>query len=85
MEYFSFNVTFLVILRIINKRTKMSIDYSSMPKNPKQDNKSYLNIGSRWSNARKVRFPKLVRKTAWKRFYKLFPHLDRMNKLMKNL
>lgn len=50
-----------------------------MPKNPRQDNKTYL-CGSGWSNACRTRYPKLVRKTAWKRFYKLFPHLDPKNK-----
>lgn len=32
-------------------------------------------IGSGGYNANKIRYPKQCRKTAWKRFYKLFPHL----------
>jgi hypothetical protein len=56
----------------------MKPDYSSMPKNPRQDNKTYI-TGSGWGNARRIRFPKLVRKTAWKRFYKLFPDLNPKN------
>jgi len=46
-----------------------------MPKNPRQDNKSYINYGSGGGNGASIRRPKKVRKTAWKRFYKLFPRL----------
>lgn len=50
--------------------------YKYMPKPLRQDNKTYLNKGARYSsNANKIRYPKKCRKTAWKRFYKLFPHL----------
>ena len=49
--------------------------YDKMPKNLRQDNKSYINFGSGGSNAGKIRLPKKCRKTAWKRFYKLFPKL----------
>jgi hypothetical protein len=49
--------------------------YKSMSKPPRQDNKSYVNYGSGNSNRNKIRYPKKKRKTAWKRFYKLFPHL----------
>jgi len=45
-----------------------------MPKNPRQDNKDYIN-GSGGSNCGKIRKPKKCRKTAWKRFFKLFPFL----------
>lgn len=34
-----------------------------------------LNYGGPGNNRSKIRFPKKKRKTAWKRFYKLFPHL----------
>ena len=49
--------------------------YKTMSKPPRQDNKSYINYGSGHSNRNKIRYPKKNRKTAWKRFYKLFPHL----------
>lgn len=51
--------------------------YKTMPKLPKQDNKTYKSTGhsSHTSNACKIRYPKKCRKTAWKRFYKLFPEL----------
>ena len=48
---------------------------NTMPKNPRQDNKSYINYGSGGGNGLSIRRPKKVRKTAWKRFYKLFPRL----------
>jgi len=44
-------------------------------KPPRQDNKTYINYGSGGSNWPTIRYPKKCRKTAWKRFYKLFPHL----------
>jgi len=46
-----------------------------MTKPARQDNKTFINRGSCGTNANKIRFPKKVRKTAWKRFYRLFPHL----------
>jgi hypothetical protein len=46
-----------------------------MVKLPRQDNKDYINEGSRHSNTNKIRYPRKSRKTAWKRFYRLFPHL----------
>jgi hypothetical protein len=36
------------------------------------------------SNKNKIRYPKKVRKTAWKRFYKLFPFLDPANQQTNN-
>jgi len=46
----------------------------------RRDNKDYINysdsIGS--ENRNKIRYPKKCRKTAWKRFYKLFPHLEKL-------
>jgi hypothetical protein len=51
--------------------------YKQMPPNPRQDNKTYINFGSGLSehHVRSIRFPKKCRKTAWKRFYRLFPRL----------
>jgi len=51
--------------------------YSAMAKNPRQDNKDSLNHGNGQCNAYSLRRPKLCRKTAWKRFYKLFPRLKK--------
>jgi len=50
------------------------VSYNKMPENPRQDNKIFINYGSAHSNCRKIRYPKKCRKTAWKRFYKLFPN-----------
>jgi hypothetical protein len=44
------------------------------PKKSERDNKDVM-VGSSGDNINKIRYPKKCRKTAWKRFYKLFPHL----------
>lgn len=51
--------------------------YKKMERPARQDNKTYLNTSPSGygSNRNKIRYPKKKRKTAWKRFYKLFPHL----------
>lgn len=51
--------------------------YKHMSKPPRQDNKTYLNKSPYpfADNRNKIRYPRKVRKTAWKRFYRLFPHL----------
>lgn len=54
---------------------KNDIDYNSMPDNPKQDNKTYKSGGGPNWNSKTIRYPKKCRKTAWKRFYRLFPDL----------
>jgi len=49
--------------------------YNKMPKRPRQDNKDFINKGSGHPQRGWLRYPRKKRKTAWKRFYKLFPHL----------
>lgn len=51
--------------------------YKSMARPARQDNKTYLSKQTTWgaTNRNKIRYPRKVRKTAWKRFYRLFPHL----------
>jgi len=51
--------------------------YKTMSKPARQDNKTYLNKSPQpfADNKNKIRYPRKVRKTAWKRFYRLFPHL----------
>lgn len=44
-------------------------------KPPRQDNKTYINRGGGHDNYNTIRYPSKKRKTAWKRFWKLFPHL----------
>jgi hypothetical protein len=63
---------------VINHDQKeISKEYKSMARPPRQDNKTYLNKQNTWGafNKNKIRYPRKKRKTAWKRFYKLFPHL----------
>lgn len=47
--------------------------YKMMPRPPRKDNKDYINYGSGGGSYSWLRYPKKVRKTAWKRFLKLFP------------
>ena len=61
-----------------NRLNQLRIRYSINKSNARparQDNKDFINTGAAGSNANKIRYPKKVRKTAWKRFYKLFPYL----------
>lgn len=48
--------------------------YRKRPTVIRKDNKD-IRVGSGGSNKNKIRRPRKCRKTAWKRFYKLFPHL----------
>ena len=57
-------------------RRAESEKYNTSLKPERKDNKTYINRGSGFSNRNPIRFPRKVRKTAWKRFYKLFPSLD---------
>lgn len=56
-------------------------DYFLRPDKIRKDNKQTINRGSgnQGSLMDMVRFPKKSRKTAWKRFYKLFPQFKGMN------
>lgn len=51
-----------------------AIAYNKSPKILRRDNKD-VRVGSGGSNKNKIRRPRKCRKTAWKRFYKLFPKL----------
>ena len=53
--------------------------YKSTCAPARQDNKTYINKGNGYSHPNKIRYPRKARKTAWKRFYKLFPHLKPEN------
>jgi hypothetical protein len=57
------------------EQKKTHLSYKHNTSLERQDNKTFINTGSHHSNANKIRYPKKVRKTAWKRFYKLFPKL----------
>lgn len=54
---------------------KIHDDNKKNSKPPRKDNKDYINYGSGGGSWPTIRYPKKCRKTAWKRFYKLFPHL----------
>lgn len=59
-------------------RRQASMEYKKMPKPPRKDNKTHINYGSGGGfSGHGIRYPRKVRKTAWKRFYKLFPHLKK--------
>lgn len=55
---------------------EISKEYNRALKPERKDNKTYINRGSGHHNPNPIRYPKKVRKTAWKRFYRLFPSLD---------
>ena len=57
--------------------TRNRVNYNFMPKPPRKDNKDYINYGSGHNGGTSIRYPKKGRKTAWKRFYKLFPKLKK--------
>lgn len=52
-------------------------EYDKKPIRVRKDNKDSINYGSGRSNKNTIRFPKKVRESAWKRFYKLFPKLKK--------
>lgn len=59
-----------------NQRFKYRAQFRKKPVVIRKDNKD-RRVGSGGSNQNKIRFPRKCRKTAWKRFYKLFPHLKK--------
>jgi hypothetical protein len=61
-----------------NEQTQLTNQYYKKPTKIRKDNKDTINYSNckGASNRNKIRFPKKCRKTAWKRFWKLFPHLD---------
>ena len=69
----------LLSMWLRNRRLKRENEelYNKKPTKRRKDNGSEINYGSRRSNRNKIRYPKKVRKTAWKRFHKLFPHLKK--------
>lgn len=65
-----------VILMGQTQREEKRLARAQMNRKPTQirkDNKT-VRVGSGGSNRNKIRRPRKVRKTAWKRFYKLFPN-----------
>ena len=62
---------------IVNFQSRISKRYREKPIREYKDNKGYINSRNTGSpsNRSRIRYPRKKRKTAWKRFYKLFPHL----------
>ena len=48
------------------------------PEKQKDNDLSFVGEGTGWACSSMIRVPKLKRKTAWKRFYKMFPDLKGM-------
>lgn len=48
------------------------------PRSQKDNDMSFVGEGQNWSHSSKIRVPSLKRKSAWKRFYKMFPDLKGM-------
>lgn len=56
-----------------------SHSYSYKKPQPQKDNDlSFVGEGTVWAHSSQIRVPRLKRKTAWKRFYKMFPDLKGM-------
>lgn len=51
------------------------------PKVQKDNDLSFVGHGIGWAFSSQIRVPKLKRKTAWKRFYKMFPDLKGTNSI----
>lgn len=63
-------------LRIRRVNSANFTNYNARPVQPKRDNKDRP-ASSRGSSGNTIRFPRKVRsKACWRRFYKLFPHLQ---------
>ena len=48
------------------------------PQSQKDNDMSFVDEGQNWAYSSQIRVPSLKRKTAWKRFYKMFPDLQGM-------
>ncbi len=48
------------------------------PRTQKDNDLSFVGKGEGWAHCSAIRVPKLKRKSAWKRFYKMFPDLKGM-------
>ncbi len=59
------------------ERKQQQAIYQQKPTRVRQDNKTEINYGSGRGGGSSIRYPKKCRKTAWKRFYKLFPKLKK--------
>jgi hypothetical protein len=66
------------IFNLIQQRVDNRSEYRRKPIRVRKDNKDYIN-GSGYPQGNSIRYPRKCRKTAWKRFYKLFPKLDPKN------
>lgn len=66
------------------KQLNLMYSYKKGPRRERKDNKNTINYGTGNSNRNTIRYPKKCRKTAWKRFYKLFPNLKE-NKETKDI
>lgn len=69
---FSTSITGWREIQIAKRENKFL--YEKSPKPLRRDNKD-IRVGSGGGNRNKIRRPRKCRKTAWKRFYKLFPKL----------
>ena len=62
----------------LSERNRQHRLYKQKPNKVRQDNKTEINYGTGYNTNRStIRYPKKCRKTAWKRFNKLFPDLKK--------
>ncbi len=67
----------------ISKVISYSKGYDLKPIKEGRDNKN-VRVGSGYPQGNTIRYPRKGHKNAWKKFYKLFPHLDPKNKKDEN-
>jgi len=70
---------------IKSTQSEKGIGYKHNAKPERKDNKTSINYGNRTGYARDVRYPAKTRKTAWKRFYRLFPSLKPKEEINETL
>ncbi len=71
-------------MRRFHEQGKLHMVYRKKPIRERKDNKDFYNGGGYGENRNRIRYPKKCRKTAWKRFYKLFPKLNPLNKQLES-
>lgn len=64
---------------LFKEKLQKKNEYSAKPQKEGRDNKD-VKVGSGSNGRNSIRYPSLKRKNAWKKFYKLFPHLNPNNK-----
>lgn len=66
------------ILNTLDYRVQSHSYHYKKPQPQKDNDLSFIGRGKNWAYCSQIRVPSLKRKSAWKRFYKMFPDLKGM-------